>query len=280
MNAIPYAGIAGLAHTAARTRLVRALLAVALVAFVLVAAASSRHPRLNDAVQAYVPPKSAGIVVLDLSASVSSDTFSRIGETLKRLVATDGRYGLVIYSDIAYEALPPGSPSSALAPLVRYFTLPAETTSGLAPTFPANPWSHDFTAGTRISAGLELARSILLRDRVRRPAVVLVSDLADDPQDVQRLTSMLLAYRHDRIPLRVVALNPSSNDAAFFHELLAQGTAVVSARVPGEPGYTAPLQHGRFPLRLVLLAIGVALLLATRELWSARLRWGGGETPA
>jgi hypothetical protein len=274
VNAIPYAGVAALARAAARTRLVRIALAVTLVALVLATAAVARHPRLHESAQTFVPPKSAGIVVLDLSASISSDTYSRIGETLRRLVATRADYGLVVYSDVAYEALAPGSPAAALAPLVRYFTLPVQAAPGAAPTFPTNPWSRDFTAGTRISAGLELARQIVVDQRIRKPAVVLVSDLADDPQDVQRLTSILLAYRRDRIPLRVVALNPSPDDAAFFERLLARGTAILPARLPDEPGFQPPARGGGFPLWLVVLAVATAVVLAASELRSARLRWG------
>lgn len=273
MRAIPLAQARLLARAARRTALVRAVLAVALVALVLACAALARGPQVHERAQPYVPPKSAGIVVLDLSASISSDTYSRIGETLRQLVARGGRYGLVVYSDVAYEALPPGTPASALAPLVRYFTLPAHTAPGVAPTYPPNPWSRHFTAGTRISNGLELAHTIVLEDHVKRPAVVLVSDLADDPQDVQRLTSILLVYRRDRIPLRVVALNPSPTDAGFFQRLLGTGTAILPARLPGEAGYAATAASSGVSGRLVAAAAMVAALLGLHTLWSARLRW-------
>ena len=63
-----------------------------------------------------LPKESNAIVVLDLSASISSDTFNRIGETLDQLAATNGRYGLIVFSDVAYQALPPGTPSAQLRP--------------------------------------------------------------------------------------------------------------------------------------------------------------------
>jgi hypothetical protein len=274
MKAIPFARVRALAHAAARTALVRALLAAVLVALVLAAATVARRPRLSESEQPFVPPSSAGIVVLDLSASISSDTYSRIGETLRQLVARGGRYGLVVFSDIAYEALPPGSPAAALAPLERYFTLPAQTAPGVAPTFPTNPWSASFTGGTRISAGLELARSIVIADRIRRPAVVLVSDRADDPQDRQRLAAILLAYRRDGMRLRVVALNPAPDDADFFGRLLGTATAILPSRLPGETGYRATATKAGFPLWLVLAAAAAAVLLALNEIWAARLRWG------
>jgi hypothetical protein len=273
VTAIPLAQAAALARAATRTRLLRAALGVALVALVLACAVVARRPQLHQRAQAYLPPGAAGIVVLDLSASISSDTYSRIGETLRQLVARGGRYGLVVYSDLAYEALPPGTPAEALQPLVRYFTLPAQTAPGVAPTYPANPWSRHFTAGTRISRGLELAQQIVVEDRIRRPAVVLVSDLADDPQDVQRLTSILLAYRRDRLPLRVVALNPSPDDATLFQRLLGTGTAILHARLRGEAGYTAAAPGAGFPGWLLVCAAGVAALLVLHVLWSTRLTW-------
>ena len=122
--------------------------------------------------------------MLDVSASISTDTYSRIGGTLPRSRDSGGRFGLVVFSDQAYEALPPGTPAADLAPLVRYFTLPQQTQPGFAPTFPPNPWRATFSAGTRISAGLELAHRIALEDKPRRPTVVLVSDLDDDPSDL------------------------------------------------------------------------------------------------
>ncbi len=107
------------------------------------------------------------MVVLDLSASISSDTFNRIGETLRKLVATNGRYGLVVFSNVAYEALPPGTPASALRPLIRYFTVPSPHRPVARPHSPRTP-ELSFSSGTRISAGLDLAHRILLANRCRR----------------------------------------------------------------------------------------------------------------
>ncbi len=129
-----------------------------------------------------LPPRSGGVVVLDLSASIASDTYSRIRRTLQELVTRGGRYGLVVFSSDAYLALPPGTPASALEPGIRYFTLPAKVAPGEQPNFPKNPWSSTFTSGTRISAGLELARQVEVANGAHQPAVVLVSDLADDPE--------------------------------------------------------------------------------------------------
>ena len=139
----------------------------------------SRHPHTQTIVA--LPPHSSAIVVLDVSASISADTYSRIGATLSSLARSGGRYGLVVFSDQAYEALPPGHRRADLEPLVRYFTLPTGPRPGVAQTFPPNPWERDFSGGTKISAGLELAHQIAFHDRLSKPIAILVSDLDDDP---------------------------------------------------------------------------------------------------
>lgn len=273
MSSIPVADAPLFAPIRRRTTFVRATLGAIVVAAVVSSALVARDPHRQTIVQ--LPGDSNAIVVLDMSASISSDTFSRIGTTLSELAESRGRYGLVVFSDQAYEALPPGSPAADLKPLVRYFTLPRQESPGFAPQFPANPWSRSFSAGTKISAGLSLAHEIALSSRLRRPAVVLVSDLDDDPQDVQRLAVTLLAYRRDRIPVQVVALNASAEDMILFRRVLSGG-AVVQADTADTGG--APGNHTPFPWALVGLALVAAAALAAHELWSPRLEWGGSTS--
>ena len=47
-----------------------------------------------------------------------------------------------------------------------------------------NPWTQTFSAGTRISSALELAKSMLERDEVDKGSILLVSDLETAPDDV------------------------------------------------------------------------------------------------
>ena len=115
----------------------------------------------------------------------------------------------------------PGRPSEALRPLLGYFTLRAASTEGFLPTFPANPWANSFSAGTKISTGLELARGVIIDEAPdEKPAVLLVSDLENDPADVPRVTSVALAYRREGIPLDVVALNPAPGDEQLYRRLV------------------------------------------------------------
>jgi hypothetical protein len=271
MTSIPLADAHALHPAARRTLVIRVALAAALVGLVVAAVLVSRHPHTQTIVA--LPAHSSAIVVLDVSASISADTYSRIGATLSSLARSGGRYGLVIFSDQAYEALPPGTGARDLAPLVRYFTLPPATGSGFAPTFPANPWQDTFSAGTRVSAGLELAHQIAFEDRLSKPIAILVSDLDDDPEDLPRLVTIMLALKRDHIPLRIVGLNPSGQDVALFKRLTG-GAPVVRAGTL-QPG-PEPRNRTPFPWTLVALAVVVAVGIAAQELWGPRLQWRAG----
>ncbi|HZT91374.1 MAG TPA: vWA domain-containing protein [Gaiellaceae bacterium] len=264
---IPLADLPELRRPRLRTALVRALLAVALLALAVGAAVASAHPSGRSL--RFLAPGSNGIVVLDLSASISSDTYQRIGETLRELAATNGRYGLVVFSDVAYEALPPGTPSAELKPYERFFTLP-KALGGFLPQFPINPWTNSFSAGTRISAGLGLALDIIRAQHLRHAGVVLVSDLDDDTGDLKSLASVSLAYRQLGIPVKIVALDPEPQNVQLFSRLLAQAVKIQNANLPGERvRRTGPA----VPPWLAGLTAVVALVLAANELWGARLTW-------
>jgi hypothetical protein len=265
---IPLADAAALIPAWRRTRLIRGALAGALAVLVLVTALGLRHPATRAL--HFLPKESSGIVVLDLSASISSDTFNRIGATLDELAATNGRFGLVVFSDVAYQALPPGTPSSALLPYARYFKVPEQTTPGLAPAFPVNPWTTSFSAGTRISAGLGLAFNVIRSQRLADPDVILISDLDDDPGDDVALRSIALAYRHAAVELRIVALNPAPNDQQRFAQLLGRASQIAHAHLPNERPAAG---DSKFPAGLAVLAIVLALVLAANELVNARLTW-------
>jgi hypothetical protein len=236
---------------------------VALAVFLLV----SRHPHT----QTVVPLSSHAdtVLVLDLSASISSDTFSRIGGTLAALSRSGKHFGLVVFSDSAYEALPPGTPAADLAPLVRYFTLRQSKVQGVPPSFPPNPWQTTFSGGTRISAGMDLGHRIALSG-ARHSTVVLISDLDDDPRDLTRLVTVLLSYRRDGIPVRIVGLNPSPADSAFFRRLIRPSPVIVQAPTLYQ---ALPDDRTPFPWTLIALACLAGAALAGRELWAPRLDW-------
>lgn len=268
MSSIPLADLPRLAAARRKTAAVRVAIATALGALVVAIAVVSirqQSPTLR-----FLPRGSTGIVVLDLSASISTDTYQRIGKTLRELSSTNGHYGLVVFSDVAYEALPPGTPSAELKPFARYFTLPP-TANGFLPQFPTNPWTNSFSGGTRIGSGLAMALQLIRQQHVKDPAVVLVSDLDDDSGDIKQLAGVALAYRQENIPVRVVALDPQPKDQQLFARLLERAATIEQGRLPGQPAKTS---GSRVPPWLVGLAAAAALALAANELWGARLVWG------
>jgi hypothetical protein len=268
VTAIPLSDYGRLGRARRRTTAIRAALAALLVGLIIAAAIAGSRPSAKTL--SFLPSGSTGIVVLDLSASISTDTFQRIGTTLRELASTNGRYGLVIFSDVAYQALPPGTPAAALKPYARFFTLPP-TQNGFLPQFPVNPWTNSFSGGTRIAAGLGLALRIIQLQHVKRPAVVLVSDLDDDPGDLKSLAGVSLAYRQAGIPVRIVALDPQPKDASLFGRLLERAATVQQAHLPGERAQTVGADA---PPWLATLVVLVALGLGANELWAARLTWG------
>jgi hypothetical protein len=268
--ALPLADSASLRQVGRRTAAERALAATVVVALVLAAAAAGRNPELRRST--FVRPGSDGIVVLDLSASISSDTYERIGATLADLAGSGGRFGLVVFSDVAYEALPPGTPADELRPFVRYFTLPKQTQPGFLPEFPKNPWTDTFSGGTRISTGLELAQEVAAGAQLRRPAFLLVSDLDDDPVDLPRLRRLLTEFERQRASLRIVSLNASPEDERFFDRVLREPNDIRPARLPGER--VEQPDRGAFPVILAAAGLAAVLLLAANELRYARLTWG------
>jgi hypothetical protein len=267
VSTIPLADAPALRRSARLTFAIRAALAAvavgAVIAFLLVA----RHPHTQTVVP--LPRDASTIVVLDVSASISSDTYARIGGTLAALAKSNARIGLVVFSDSAYEALPPGVPASDLQPFVRYFTLPGNPQSGAAQSFPPNPWTSSFSGGTHISTGLELAHEIATA-QPERSTVVLVSDLDDDPSDVAALSAIAAAYQRDRVPIRVVGLNPSPQDVSLFQRLLGGDVPVAQAPTLSE---VSPHTTTAFPWTLLALALVAAVALALREAWSPRLEW-------
>jgi hypothetical protein len=262
LTTIPFGELDAIAPATRRTLFLRIALGLAAVATAVVVVALGRG---GSAPRALLPAGSDGLVVLDLSASISSDTYARIGGTLDQLADSKGKYGLIVFSDTAYLALPPATPAVELRPFARRFDLPKRAGGAIA--VPTNPWSSSFSAGTKISTGLQLALDTIRERRLGRPAVLLVSDLDDDAGDRERLTSTALSFRRLGIPVRVVGLNPSAVDKRYMEQLLSRPADLSEAVLPGESGGSG----GRVRLSLLLAAIAAAVALALRELFLTRL---------
>jgi hypothetical protein len=209
---------------------------------------------------------SSGIIVLDLSASVFEGGFEA---TVRKLVRTDERAGLVVFSDTGYELLPPGSPGREFEPLLRFFR---STTTGF---LPPNPWDR-FRAGTRISEGLKAARDSLLRVGQTSGTLVLLSDLEILPDEVQRLVTVLAQLRQEGFTVRIVPLSPRPEQRHLIQQLLGEQSLLPepksgeqAVQAPGEKTFAAGLPWLFLGLGLVLV-----LVLATNERVLARLEVG------
>ena len=268
MRLIPLADLPLLRRLTRWTTVARVALAVGALGLAIGAVIVSL--RLETREEPLIPQGSDGIVVLDLSASISSDTYARIGATVDRLSRSSGRFGLVVFSDVAYEALPPGTPARELRAFERYFVIPEQRQPGFLPELPASPWSEAFSGGTRISTGLQLAFDRIRASRLNRPAILLVSDLDDDAGDLESLTAVALALKRAHVAVRVVGLNPAPEDARLVERLLPRGARdLTPARLPGESTGTP---SGGVPTWLVAAALALAVVLGAHEVVGRRLR--------
>lgn len=239
-----------------RTAVLRLSLAGALcialgLAFLVARAEDEREAPL-------VPTGTTGMLVLDLSASVFEGA---LDETVAKLVETDERTGLVVFSDAAYELLPPGSPSRELASLLRFFKARPDA------TLPPNPWD-DFRGGTRISTGIEAARAALLRENVSKGSLVLVSDLEILPDEIARLSRALALVRNDGFAIRIVPIAPSAEKRALVEQLTGS-SSFASEPGQGEGVRTAAERSlvPRIPWLFVLVS-GLLVLFVTANEWA------------
>jgi hypothetical protein len=283
---IPLGDAATLRPARTRSRIVRVVLAAALAGTGIAAFFVSRAPAPTPF--PLLAPGSNGIIVLDLSASVENGTIDKIGAALSQFAASNARFGLVVFSNQAYEALPPNTPAAELATFANFFhrirpnlgpvaamaagvNLRRARSDPGTPEYPTNPWANAFSFGTTISTGLDLARSVILASTVKQPTVYLISDLADGPGDLPLVALAARSYERLGIALNVIGVNPSRSDLRFFENLLSHQGGLVQAK----PSPPLTLKSKRtFPTGLAVAAGLLALLLAANELWSTPLRWG------
>jgi hypothetical protein len=220
---------------------------------------------LDEQRSGLVPPGRSTVLVLDVSLSITESDLRRSRRVVERLIESRTPTGLVVFSDVPYELLPPGTPSTELRPLLRLLT-PSDG------RLPPNPWNTGFTAGTRISASLDLARRILRRDRVGHGSILLVSDLETAPTDYGDLGRVLSRLHRSGIPVRLVPLSPSSDAVTLFQNLLGRGAflAPVEPSAGDVPRVESALR-GRTPVGLLTAGCLLFLALAAYERFAGRL---------
>jgi hypothetical protein len=269
---VPLVDLPALGGVVRRTALLRAALALALLAALALDSAAARGREVREA--GFLPTGTNGMLVLDASKSVELHANTQIAEILTQLAERNEPAGLVVFSDIAYELLPPGSPAEALEPLVRFFTprVDAEGNPYLEEPFIANPWADAFSGGTQVSAGLLTALEALRRDGVENASILLVSDLETATGDRQRLTDALIRLRTENVQVRVVSLAPLEHSKEQVAAVLGPEVFIdpPQARLEGG-GRVERRLEGVSPRPLLLAGGLVLLLLAAHERLLARL---------
>ena len=266
--AIPLATTAPFAPVARRTTVLRLALAALLVALAVGAVRAARTEAA--AARGLLPADGSGMLVLDVSRSIKPEANRIIVGVLDQLIRARTRLGLVAFSDIAYELLPPGSPSRELRSVRRYFE-PQPARPG-ADAEPTNPWSNSFSGGTQISSGLEVAREALVRVGQRHGPILLVSDLDTAPDDVPRVAQTLVAFKNSGVPFRIVALAPREDNLTLFQHLAGKDAFEPPVRpVARGRGALDEALRGATPWSLVTFALLILLALAANEHWCGRL---------
>ena len=305
-RAIPLAGLRELRFPLLRTALIR--IGLALVLLVLLAGAFW-IVKDDDAVAgtALIPGNQGGVIVLDLSASIGSTPHLRTAHALRYIQQTHQSFGLVLFSDTAYEAVPPGTSHTEMKPFMRYFgnvrlypcfrrgtrpcpagtyQVPENTTNAEYNRLveaasrggsQVNPWAGSFRSGTRISRGLETARQILARDGMSGLGVLLISDLDDSLFDVPQLTQTLIRYRKEDVPIRVIGLRPAQDDRELFRRLLGDDAFVTRPELQRRREALARERErggsSDFPWAIFGASALILLLLGANEHLCGRLTW-------
>ena len=261
---LPVSEPAALTRAVRRTRIARVGLGLALVAAFAgaLAVARARDARPDPV----LPSGTTGMIVLDLSASAG--VHPEIAELIRRVVAANEPTGVVVFSDAAYELVPPGTPGRQLEPMIRYFATSGEGVGG------SDPWASSFSAGTQLSAGVDAAQAALARDRVERGSILVASDLEVFADDFARLSTLLTELRRDGTELRIMPLGARDEQRLLFERLVgAENLVEPAAYHAGASAKGAlALAEEATPWTFVALAALLALVLGANERLCGRLR--------
>jgi len=267
---IPLAGLDAFAGAVRRTTVQQAVVAAIAVALLIGAVVSqTTSPTAISSRET----TSSGVIVLDVSRSISPQREVEIRTLLKHFATQSQHVGLVFFSDTGYELLPPGTPGTELTPIIHYFTpfkaTPQAKKLSLLPT----PWDDTFRGGTEISTGLQAARQALLRQGIHNQPVVLVSDLNTFSNDLPNVSRAIIQLRQDHIPLRIVALEPTVGDRELFARL-AGPNAFLPLNSLGKSGASHAINstlHSAVSGGLIGTTIVLLALLAVGEFRHGRL---------
>ncbi|MHB8650580.1 MAG: vWA domain-containing protein [Gaiellaceae bacterium] len=210
-----------------------------------------------------------GVVALDMSASISGPVYARVATTLKGIVDANQSIGLVMFSDSAYELLPPNSPPGALRQFIPFF-VPLRY-AGTTPIFGQSPWDL-FSGGTRIARGLDESLDALQHAHVKHGAILLVSDLDDASADQSALIAAALRLRRAQVPVRIVPLFADPVNRRYFAAIFGENAFVSPSVFTHSARRHEQSIAATMPWGLIFLGALLVLLLAGNERWNGRLR--------
>jgi hypothetical protein len=203
-----------------------------------------------------------------MSASISGPVYERVSTTLRGIVNANQSICLVMFSDTAYELLPPNSPAGALLQFVPFF-VPTRFYGG-TPVFAQSPWDQ-FSGGTRISTGLASADAALKKAHVKHGAILLISDLDDSVADDSALDAEALALRKEHMPVRIVPLFAEATNKSYFGALFGANAFVPPSAFRHSAHKRVQPVAAAAPWALLSLGLVLVLLLAGNERWNTRL---------
>jgi hypothetical protein len=266
-GAVELADLSRLGPQALRTAALRVALVAALAATLAGLVLVARSAGTGRAA-VFPAGTNTGCVALDMSASIAGPVYARVATTLKGIVNANQSICLIMFSDTAYELLPPNSPPGALAQFIPFF-VPIRYYGG-SPIFPQSPWDQ-FSGGTRISRGLTEAEHALRTGHIKHGAILVVSDLDDSAADQPQLSVVALRLRREHIPVRIVPLFASIHDKRLMAALFGSNAFVdPSLFVHRAHRHVQSVAVGA-PWALIALGVVFVALLAGNERWNGRL---------
>jgi hypothetical protein len=268
------ADLPGLGGQAGRTTAVRVGLVLCLAACLAAAILLSRSAGSGRAALLPAGVKT-GVIVVDMSGSEAGLPFERIATVLRALAEANQAMGLVMFSDTAYELLPPNSPASSLLDFERFFN-PQSIDKG-NPIFGITPWAQ-FSAGTRISLGLKMGQQALQRAGVTHGSLLLISDLNDSQADQEALIAEAFALKKAHLPIRIVPVNAGPADVHIFETLFGLSSFVVPSAYKTTASEQVQPVATSWPWALIAVGLILVGLLAANELYNTRLRPEGATT--
>lgn len=262
------ADLSALKLPAERTTVVRCALVLALASALAGAIMLARSAGSGRAAVLPAGVKT-GVIVLDMSASVAGDSRERVATVIHGLAAANQAMGLVMFSDSAYELLPPNSPVSALLAFERFFN-PQSTVHG-KPVFGQTPWG-DFSGGTRIASGLLMGAHALRRAHVTHGSLLLISDLDDSSQDEEPLAAASFTLKKAHIPVRIVPLFAAPKNVRVFTTLFGSSAIIPASAFKTTADRQIEPIAVTWPWALIAVGVVISVLLAANEQFNTRLR--------